>query len=70
LPVAAREQITIALGVIDALDRQLAPLDKQLRAYARRQPGCKALMGQFGVGELTAVTILGELGDARRFSCA
>jgi transposase len=68
LPVAAREQITIALSVIDALDRQLAPLDKELRAYARRQPGCRALMGQFGVGELTAVTILGELGDAGRFS--
>jgi transposase len=25
-------------------------------------------MGQFGVGEVTAVTILAELGDARRFS--
>ena len=25
-------------------------------------------MGQFGVGEMTAVTILAELGDARRFS--
>lgn len=68
LPAAAREQITIALCVIDALERQLAPLDKELRAYARRQAGCKALMGQFGVGELTAVTILAELGDARRFS--
>jgi transposase len=68
LTPAAREQITIALCVIDALERQLAPLDKQLRAYARRQPGCKALMGQFGVGELTAVTILAELGDTRRFS--
>jgi transposase len=68
LPVAAREQVTVALAVIDALDRQLAPIDKQLRAYARRQAGCRALMGQFGVGELTAVTILAELGDARRFS--
>jgi len=68
LPVAAHEQITTALGVIDALDRQLAPMDKELRAYARRQPGCKALLGQFGVGELTAVTILAELGDASRFS--
>ncbi len=56
------------LCVIDALDLQLAPLDKELRAFARRQAGCKALMGQFGVGELTAVTILAELGDARRFS--
>jgi transposase len=68
LPVTAREQITVALAVIDALDRQLAPLDKELRTYARRQPGCRALMGQFGIGEVTAVTILAELGDARRFS--
>ena len=68
LPAAAGEQITVALGVIDALDQQLGPLDRELRSYARRQSGCKALMGQFGVGELTAVTILAELGDARRFS--
>ena len=68
LPVTAREQITIAVAMIAALDHQLAPIDKQLRAYARRQPGCRALMGQFGVGEMTAVTILAELGDARRFS--
>jgi transposase len=68
LPATAREQITVALAVIDALDRQLAPLTKELRTYARRQPACRALMGQFGVGEVTAVTILAELGDARRFS--
>ncbi len=68
LPACAREQVTVALRMIDALDGQLAPLDKELRAYARRQPGCKALMGHFGIGELTAVTILAELGDARRFS--
>jgi transposase len=68
LPAGAREQISVALSVIDALDRQLAPLDKELRSYARRQAGCKTLMGQFGVGELTAVTIRAELGDARRFS--
>jgi transposase len=68
LPAGAREQIHVALKLIDALDAQLTPLDKELRAYARRQAGCKMLMGQFGVGELTAVTILAELGDARRFS--
>ena len=54
--------------MIDALDAQLAPLDRELRAYARRQPGCRALMAHYGIGELTAVTILAELGDARRFS--
>jgi transposase len=68
LPVTAREQITVALAMSDALDVQLAPIDRQLRAYARRQPGCRALMSHYGIGELTAVTILAELGDARRFS--
>jgi transposase len=68
LAACAREQVTVALATIDALDLQLAPLDRELRAFARRQPGCRALMGHYGIGELTAVTILAELGDARRFS--
>jgi transposase len=68
LPAAAREQVTVALAMIDALERQLVPLDKQLRAYARRQVGCLALMVHYGIGELTAVTILAELGDCTRFS--
>src|ERR671915_170430 len=68
LPAGAREQIAVALSMIDALDAQLPALDTQLRAYARRQPGCKALMRHYGIGELTSVTILAELGDCRRFS--
>ena len=68
LPAAAREQVTVALAMIDALEAQIAPLDKELRAYARRQVGCKALMAHYGIGELTAVTILAELGDCTRFS--
>jgi transposase len=68
LLACAGEQVTVALAMIDALDVQLAPLTKELRAYARRQPGCRALMGHYGIGELTAVTILAELGDPGRFS--
>ncbi len=68
LPETAREQITVGLRMIDALDAQLPALDKQLRAYARRQAGCKALMGHYGIGELTSVAILAELGDCRRFT--
>ncbi len=68
LPAAAREQITISLQIIDALDLQLIPFDLTLRAYARKQPGCRALADQiYGVGGLIAVTILAELGDPRRF---
>ena len=68
LPATAREQVTVALAMIDAFDVQLAPATKELRDYARRQAGCKALVAaHYGVGGLCAVTILAELGDARRF---
>jgi transposase len=68
VPGAAREQIEVAIALSEALDAQIAPLDKQLRAYARRQPGCRALMAHYGIGELTSVAIVAELGDCRRFS--
>jgi len=41
LPRAAREQVTVALAMINKLDAELAPLDKELRAYARRQQGAR-----------------------------
>ncbi len=67
LPAAARRQIQVALAMIDAVDHQLEPLDRELRTLARRQPGCRALMRHYGIGEITSVAILAELGDARRF---
>ncbi|MGA7912005.1 MAG: IS110 family transposase [Candidatus Dormiibacterota bacterium] len=68
LPAAARAQVSVALAMIDAVAVQLKPLTDELRAYARRQAGCRALMAHYGIGELTAVVVLAELGDARRFS--
>ncbi|MGH2847275.1 MAG: IS110 family transposase [Thermoleophilaceae bacterium] len=68
LPDAARRQIQVALQMIDSVDHQLEPLDRELRALARRQPGCRALMAHYGIGEITSVATLAELGDARRFS--
>jgi transposase len=70
LPPAARERIEVALALIDAIDAQLVPLERKLRRLARKQPGCQALMRQFGIGELTAPTILCELGDVARFSAS
>jgi len=68
LPAAAREQLTIALEMIDAIEVQIGPVDLALRAYARKQPGCRALIDQiYGLGPLTSVTLLAELGDTRRF---
>jgi transposase len=70
LPAAARERIEVALAMVEAIDRQLAPLERELRQLARRQPGCRALQAHFGIGELTAPTILCELGDVTRLSAA
>jgi len=67
LPEAARLQITVALRLIDQLQAEMAPIERELRAFARRQAGCQALMRHYGIGELTSVTVLAELGDVRRF---
>jgi transposase len=69
LPQASRLQVTTALRQIDQLDLELDPLERWLRAFARRQPGCRALIARhYGIGMLIAPTILAELGDARRFA--
>ena len=68
LSAAGRTLIALGVRMIDRLDAELAPLDRRLGAFARRQPGCRALMTLFGVGPLISVCILAELGDCRRFS--
>jgi len=69
LSPAGRALVLLALRMIETIDRELAPLDRELRAYARRQPGCRALMARlYGVGPVSATAILAELGDARRFA--
>jgi transposase len=68
LSPAGREAVAVALRILDALDAELTPLRRQIAAFARRQPGCKALQAHYGVGEITAVALWAELGDTRRFS--
>jgi transposase len=70
LPEDARERIEIALSMIDAIEAQVAPLERELRQLARRQTGCRALMRLYGMGELTALITLCELGDVRRLSAS
>ena len=68
LSPAGRELVVLALRMSETIDRELAPLDRQLRSFARRQPGCRALIERlYGVGPVSATAILAELGDARRF---
>jgi Transposase len=70
LPEDALERIEIALAMIEAIDTQIAPLERELRQLARRQTGCRALMGLYGIGELTALVTLCELGDVQRLSAS
>jgi transposase len=68
LSPAGRQAVASALRILDALDAELLPLRRQIAAFARRQPGCRALQAQYGVGPITAVALWAELGDTRRFS--
>jgi transposase len=53
LPDASRLLLTVGLAQVDIIDRQLDPIAGWLRSYARRQPGCRALMARlYGVGAL------------------
>jgi transposase len=68
LPEASRLALDLALRRVDQASAEIQPLERWLRQFARRQPGCKALIAQhYGIGEVTAPTILAELGDVRRF---
>jgi transposase len=63
-----RQALAVALRQIDRLDAEVDPIDQWLGVLARRQPGCRALIAaHYGIGAITAPTILAELGDVRRF---
>src|SRR5215213_3667234 len=68
LPAAARKVVDLSLAMIEHINEELEPIEAELRAYALWQAGCRALMEHYGIGELTSVAMLAELGDTRRFS--
>jgi transposase len=70
LPADACERITIALAMVDAIDARIVPLEHELRQLARRQTGCRGLMSLYGMGELTSLITLCELGDVQRLSAS
>ncbi len=57
LSPAAQRQITVALAIIAHVNGQLGPLDRDLKAFARAQPGCRALMRHYGIGPQVASCI-------------
>lgn len=68
LSPAAHEAVLVALRRIDGINTDLEPLRRAFADFAKRQPGCRALTAEYGIGALSAVAIWAELGDCRRFS--
>jgi transposase len=70
LSPAGRQVVAVALRVMDVLDIELDGLHGQIRSFANRQPGCRALQAQYGVGAITSAAIWAMMGDTRRFSAS
>jgi len=62
--------IAVLLEVIDDLDRQLDPIERELRPLARADERARLLMTIPGVGELIGLTLATEIGEVRRFPSA
>jgi transposase len=70
VPDVWRDSLAVLLAVIDDLDRQLAPLERELRPLARADERARLLMTIPGVAELLGLTIASEIGDIARFPTA
>ena len=69
LSPAGAQAVAAALRRMDDLEAGMVPVHAQIAAFARRQPGCKALARElYGVGPLVAAIVWAFLGDTRRFS--
>ena len=64
---AASQQVAVHLTLIETLEAQLRPLEKELRHFAQTDPRTQALMELFGVGPILACHLLAEIGSALRF---
>jgi transposase len=70
MPEVWRRSIDEALQIIDLLDARLAPLEAELRTFAKGDPRVGLLMTIPGVGELLGLTIASEISDVTRFATA
>ena len=70
LPVVSRELVEDDLGLIDALQVRIDRLDWEIRQRARSDPRVAVLTQLPGIGPFTALVILAEVGDIRRFASA
>jgi transposase len=70
VPQVWLQSIKTLLSVIDDLDRQIAPIERELRPLAHANEQVRLLMTIPGVAELLGLTLLAEIGDISRFPTA
>jgi transposase len=70
LPATPRVIIQDCCGLLDALATPIGRLDREIAALAKPDPRIQALMALPGVGRLTAMTLVAEIGDIGRFPSA
>jgi hypothetical protein len=70
LPSTPRAIIEDCCGLLDALATPIGRLEREIAALAKPDPGVQALMTLPGVGKLTAMTVVAEIGDIGRFPTA
>jgi transposase len=70
LPAVQRAIVTDCLALIDAISPLVARLERDLVARARPDPRVQALQSLPGIGPITAMTLVAEIGDITRFPTA
>jgi transposase len=70
LPAMHRWVVSDCEAMLAILESRIASLEAQIRRDARRDPRVEALCALPGVGVLTAVTLVAEIGDIGRFPTA
>jgi len=70
LPAVQRAIVTDCLALIDAISPLVTRLERDLVARARPDPRVQALQALPGIGPITAMTLVAEIGDIARFPTA
>lgn len=70
LPLVSREIVDDCLALVDAIDPLIRRLEGTVLAMAAPDPRVEALTTLHGVGPLTAMTLVAEIGDISRFPTA
>jgi transposase len=70
LPAPQRTIVDDCLALIDQLDTTTVRLERDLRVHATPDPRVAALQALPGIGPITAMTLVAEIGDISRFATA